>query len=261
MVHFTFFSYINGNYFVLLTVDVVHCLNRRDYCNLVFNRRTAEKHTNIDFSSYAYLNRYINFKYTECYAEKENGPITWLKIVFFSFVLFPVGLYFMYRKIHFEKLKYYYNGMNTLIYGTTVFLLFGSFSILIGLSAQTPPFILFIPSLLFTLLGLTEMIIGFVVKEIGKTNDKIIKTLFVDKITDIDEIAKIFKSNYFKTCKKIQGLIDSDILNNIYIHHKEREIIINGISNKIALKCKNCAGTTVLQENDERICCYCGAKI
>lgn len=225
-------------------------------------RKATKKHSDPDLSFTGIdINHYVNLK-DNIYYDKSNGElILWGRIILLSCTLFPFGLYFMCRKVMFEKLKYYYNGIVVLIFGITLFLLNGSFFLLLFLLSGFPPLILSVPLIFMSVLGLSLAIIGFFVKEAGKTNDKFIKALFIDKVTSIDEIAKIFKSNYFKTCKKIQNLIDNGILNNIYIHHKEREIIINGISSKIAIKCKNCAGTTVVQENEERICCYCGAKI
>ena len=85
--------------------------------------------------------------------------------------------------------------------------------------------------------------------------------LKIDRITRLDKIAQIMKTDYARSADVIQSLIDNGLLKNTYIYHRDKEVIISGISEKIACKCRCCGATTVLYGTDIRECVYCGERI
>lgn len=210
-------------------------------------------------NSIPYSSKYISDNKTLAF-EKDPEQITWGRIILIFLVFNPIGLYMIFRKINFETRNHYYNGITMIILGFAVTIPSLIFGILL-LPDLLSAIIICTFTAYWILVGIVLIILGFVYKAKGKLINKYINLLFVQKITKINEIARILNRTYSTVSNDIQTLIDNGTLKNIYIYHAEKEVIINEISNKIAIKCINCAGTTVLNKNDEQFCAFCGAKL
>ncbi len=244
------FSLLIFYYYLIKLIVISFKALRKKVLN---NQNIASSHLNNSLNRYVSTNEVLQF-------EKTNDTITWGRILLLFFIFNPIALYLIFRKVNFETRNHYYNGVTMLILGVAV-----GIPNLIAVILLIPQFFseLILSSFVtyWVLISVALAIFGFIFKEKGKLTNKYINILFVQKITNINEIAKILKSTYSKVCTDIQSLIDNDTIRNIYIYHHDQEVIINGISNKIAIKCPKCAGTTVLNKNAEHICDYCGAKL
>ena len=195
------------------------------------------------------------------YVEGGKAEVTWGSVVLSLLVLPPLGIFYLIRKAVQEKSKYYLNGVKMKVMGS-VFMIATALPILILTMGEgkisTKIAVIALPGF-YALLGLSIFIIGYVFEKKGKTNEGYLSAIFLDKETRLDVLAKRQNATYSQAVDTINKLIDNGYMQG-YIYHADREVIVPGISKKIAFKCYNCGGTTVLYSNDERVCVYCGAK-
>lgn len=191
-------------------------------------------------------------------------PLYWGFVVMFLLLLYPMGLFFMIRKVHHEKTRYFDNGVNMIITGG----FFAGVTLPIAVLLSYPwhnlsrenIMVVLLP-LMVALFGVILIIAGTILRRKGRTNEEYMSLIVNERITNIREIAKRERATYAKATEQIQKLIDAGFLDGAYIYHRDHEIIVPGVSKKIALKCESCGGTTVLYVNEKRECSYCGAEI
>ena len=201
---------------------------------------------------------------TYTYNTDDSESVCSWGLVFLWFIigLAPVGIYYFIRKLLNEKYHIYENGLMSLLLGIVLIIFFSPMMIIILIESGFSD--LFGAGLIFsvqTIIGIILIVCGIVYMHKGKQNAEYMIIITNERITNIDEISKRMKTTYAKSSRIIQDLIENGFLKKAYIYHKDREVIVPGISKKIALKCNNCTGTTVLYSNEEHICEYCGAKL
>ena len=153
----------------------------------------------------------------------------------------PVGTFLAIRKIFEEKTRYYENGIRLIIFGGFLMLLSAPMLYaFVGQDTFDPISLFFVVP---TSLGLLMLLSGVYFKHKGKVNLDYMTILKIDRITRLDKIAQIMKTDYAHAADVIQGLIDNGLLKNAYIYHRDKEVIISGISEKIACKCRSCGAT------------------
>ena len=193
----------------------------------------------------------------------EAPALSWGYIALFLVILFPVGVFFLIRKVMHEKTQYYDNGVKMIVMGVLSMVLTVPLILLIIItgadSARALIIVNAIPGM-YALFGAVSVVLGVRFKQKGKQWNAYMKAIVNDKITNIDMLAKMAKTTYSGAVDVIQKLIDSRLLEGAYIYHRDREVIVPGVSKKIAFRCKYCGGTTVQYANDEKECVYCGAK-
>lgn len=97
-------------------------------------------------------------------------------------------------------------------------------------------------------------------KEKSITKDELCKNLILtDKITDINIIAKKAGITYSRALRIIDGLIYDNEIPDAFIDYSGEEVIVRGITDKVALKCYNCGSTSVFRMNETQKCKWCGA--
>ena len=190
---------------------------------------------------------------------KGSQPMTWLYVGLFLCSLFPVGIFFLVRKMIEEKTRYYENGIRLTIFGGVV------------MALAVPALVIFFTqdtfetiSILFAVpfsIGFLMVVSGLYFKHKGRINHDYMTILKIDRITRLDKIAQIMKTDYAHSEDVVQKLIDNNLLRDAYIYHRDKEVIIPDVSEKIAIKCRCCAATTVLYSQDERKCVYCGERL
>lgn len=186
----------------------------------------------------------------------QSTPMSWPYVALFLLIMCPIGVFLLIRKVIEEKSRYYENGISMIMLGS-VATCFSLPSLLAFFTQETFEKI----SLFFLVpafLGLSMIVSGLVFRNKGKTRDDYMIVLKLDQITRLDAIAQIMKTDYVHAADVIQGLIDDESLKGAYIYHKDREVIMPGISEKIAVRCRSCGATTVLYSTDKHECAYCG---
>ncbi len=189
----------------------------------------------------------------------DTAPMTWLRVGVLMVFFCPVGVFLAIRKTVEEKAFYYENGSRLIVFGVAAMILSAPlFRVFFGADAFDSMLLAF--ALPF-LLGLLMLSFGLLIRHKGRVNNDYMTILKIDRITDLDRIAQLMKTDYTHAAAAVQNLINSDLLKNAYVYHRDREVIIPGISEKIALKCGRCGATTVLYQTEKHECVYCGAEI
>lgn len=195
---------------------------------------------------------------------KGHEDYTWGQVAAALAVLPPLGLFYVIHKTSREKELFYINGVKMTVIGITLLLLTLPPILLVLCTGTDDPsglvFLLFFPGG-FTLVGAAMTVLGIRSVRQGKRNDRLLHLILEEKITRIEQLCALTATTYPKVTDRVQWLIDNELLRGAYIYHRDKEIIVPRISSRIAIKCVNCAGTSVLYANDERICVYCGGKI
>lgn len=229
--------------------------------------KITEKHETPQEVSYQAIKstQYDNSNGTYQYNKNEydldnyGNPLSWFLPLMFLFTVFPLGIYLVLHKTIKEKKFYYRNGVKLQLFSIIPFALI--LFLLITLKGDIFNQSMLIVSISAIIDALFLIICGTVFRQKGKTIDKYMVVITKKQITNLREISKQTGDSYSNTIKNLQKLIDNDYLPGAYIDYKDDEIIVHGISKKIACKCNMCGGTTVLYYNDEKICGYCGAKL
>lgn len=191
-----------------------------------------------------------------------DADLTWPRLIAGLVTLPPLGVYFLVAKTRFEKADYYLNGVRTILLGVIVTLLALPMPVLILSEGYDPEDLMLLLYMGFgVLLGLFEIAWGLFLRLCGRRNDRLLHCITVEKITQLDRLAAAMRQNTGAVMKEVRALIDCGLLTDAYYSVREREVIVRGISHRIACKCSGCAGTTVLRENEPRICDYCGAEL
>lgn len=204
-------------------------------------------------------NLYTYNKVEYSYANDNVFKLSWWVCLLYCFLFFPIGIYFIFKKLTFEKSLYFKNGVKLQLFS----LIYFGISLLLVLIfiadlANSYSWGVILTPFAF---GLSLLIIGTIYRKKGYQNDKFMTIITEQRITNIYEIARLTNCTYAKACDVIQKLIDTEFLPGAYIYHHDAEVIVHGISKKIACKCRNCGGTSVFYSNEKRICNYCGANI
>lgn len=188
-----------------------------------------------------------------------QAPYSWGQVAAAFAIMPPLGLFYMIHKTCQERQILRLNGVKLVVIGSTVLLL--TFPLILSiLLARADAIILLVPGM-YAVCSVVPIALGLRLLHQGKINDLFLDLILDEKTTRIDQLATHTSMTYAKVTKKVQWLIDNDLLSGAYIYHQDKEIIVPGISSRIAIKCKNCAGTSVLYANDARVCVYCGGPI
>ncbi|MBE6719436.1 MAG: hypothetical protein E7571_02120 [Ruminococcaceae bacterium] len=194
--------------------------------------------------------------------------LNWPLLIFLTLIIPPFGIYYTIKKILIENASFYKNGTKLSVIGgvlTVLALLIFALPVVIIVTdgyvsqAASTELILSFLNLSF---ALVTLITGLYIRHLGFVYDRILYMITVERITKIDELSKSLKLKKVKLIEKVLYLINNGILNNAYYYPYDNEIIVAGISKKVARRCKSCAATTVFYSNDKDCrCVYCGAEL
>ncbi|MBO4501679.1 MAG: hypothetical protein J5760_05500 [Clostridia bacterium] len=190
------------------------------------------------------------------------SALSWAVIIFLIIAILPLGLYLMFRKVSYEKIRYVENGRRMVFAGAmlTAFavpvILLSVFAGVHG--ARNILIFIGIPAL-YAVIGLTSMIFGSVCSYKGRVNNRYLEVIVIDRITKIDAIAEKLGVEYAAATDKIQYLIDCGLLPDAFIYETNREVIVPGVSTSVTYRCIHCGKMNVLDENGSNDCVHCGA--
>ncbi|MCR4594179.1 MAG: hypothetical protein K5761_03905 [Clostridiales bacterium] len=221
--------------------------------NVYFGKNDTHDSTNKYHNTYYYT-------YNHRVKGKLESKYSWGSIVLTYLIgLVPLGVFITLRKITDENEDYQKNGTYSLLFG--VILTINNVLISIYFIAKGGLSYILVFPFVYLALGLSFLILGMAFKHKGKVYDKCLNLILNEKITDIDLLAKHMKLSYSQVCRIAYDLIENSFIEDAYIYHRDREIIVPGISNKIALKCDKCGSTSVMYSNEKHICDYCGEQL
>ena len=188
----------------------------------------------------------------------------WWAVIVLLVTIFPVGIYFVILKTAYEKARYFSNGVRLIVLGAVLMVPSLGFILTLLLTGADSKEVLFrlcgmagIPCLA----GLFCFVFGWVLRHLGLENDAYRRLILVEKVTDMPTITRRMHTDYAHATRVIERLMDSGLLPDAYLYHRDHELIVPGVSKKIALRCKHCSGTTVLYSNEPHICDYCGGDL
>ena len=198
------------------------------------------------------------------YMETEEKTASWLTIFFWLILLFPIGIFYLLKKLTVEKVKYYAHGVRLLVMGFFIVAVSAIF-IFWRVSMVYPdwwqmlqngafPFIYF-------LIGIGCIVTGIILRKKGATYEKYMVLIEEYHITNLDKLKSELHITYAKVTSQLEKLIEIGFLSECYIYHRDRELIVPSLSKKIAVRCITCGATTVLYSNEEPICAYCGGGL
>ena len=197
-------------------------------------------------------------------ADPSAQDAIWPVVIALLVTLFPMGIYLLILKTSYEKTRYFGNGVRLIVLGAVMMVPTLGFILLVLHSGATRARDLWmltgIAGVPF-LVGLFCFVFGWVLRHRGLENDAYRRLILVDRVTDMETITRRMRTDYAHATRVIERLVDSELLPDAYLYHRDHELIVPGISKKIALRCKHCSGTTVLYSNEERICAYCGGAL
>ena len=188
----------------------------------------------------------------------------WWAVIVLLVTVFPVGIYLVILKTAYEKARYFSNGVRLIVLGAVLMVPSLGFILTLLLTGADSTSILLqlcglagIPGLA----GLFCFVFGWVLRHLGGENDAYRRLILVEKVTDMPTITRRMGTDYAHATRVIERLMDAGLLPDAYLYHRDHELIVPGVSKKIALRCKNCSGTTVLYSNEPHICDYCGGDL
>lgn len=199
------------------------------------------------------------------YRQDKGGNTSWPLVILMLVLFPPLGAVFMWRKLSYEKLQAYRNGQVVAIFGGVVAILAARLplaELVYVLRGQSAPssisFILLFGSV--SLVGIGMILLGIKISRAGELDLYLLYLIREQKITDLPKLAQMAGISYKTLTLKLEKLIDGP-LQDAYIYHRDRILIVPGISERSACFCRQCGATTVLYANEERICEYCGAPL
>lgn len=198
------------------------------------------------------------------YLAPNGEAVGWWRIFVCVLVFFPIGIYYLIRKLMYEKVHCYEHGIRLLVMGGGLMLTMTPFLvwILTGETLDIREIVLLasIPGIYF-LMGIAFMITGILLRKQGAVYEKYLILILNYHVTNLDVLKNQLHTTYSEVSKQLKKMIELDLLEDSYIYHKDRELIVPGISKKIALRCRSCSATTVLYTNEEQVCAYCGGEL
>lgn len=248
--------------FIIVPMFIAHILK-----NIV--SKVTSGHSNVETVAYSTVSDEIHSNNIRIYnrhkiLSMDNSGVNWAGIMVMLAILPPVGIYFLFRKMEYEKTLYYANGTKMVVIGCAMMILTLLPVLFLmtadGVEMRDRITVLAYPGFYF-LCGFVYVLSGLIYRRKGRINDTYMKLITVDTITRIDKIADTLGVSYCEATRRISLLSDMGLLDDAYIYHRDREVIVPGISKKVARKCHTCMGTTVFYSNEERTCVYCGEKL
>lgn len=220
--------------------------------------------------------------------EDKRKKVTSWSVVIILLMVFPlVGVILLIKKLYQDKEGAYKNSI--------VARILASFMLAIGLILwlkfimnKPSAYNIFVSMLLFILPGLLLFIKGLNLKKDAARYEKYIELITSYGVVSIDTIASESSLGYAKTAKELEGMIRIGYLENAYIDHGNRMIILNKIGSNMfvvnkhqqnaskentpvrsepkkkpskVIVCNSCGGKNVVLKGATVECDYCRSPI
>ena len=195
---------------------------------------------------------------------RDAAPLSWGFVFLLLVLLFPFGVYCLIVKTLSERARAFRNGTTMLTAGIVALIPSLGFILLIAVTgADSLHAFLAVTAApaAAVVLSIALAAYGAWLKHRGEEEDNYRSLITVEGVTNIDTLAEHNHTDYAHVSTVIDRLINAELLGDAYLSHEEREVIVPGISQKIARRCPSCGGTTVLFSNEPQICEYCGGTI
>ena len=208
----------------------------------------------------------------------KKRSVGWGLTIFWLVIFWPVGLYFLFKKLAIDKSAVMSRHIGALSIVGWFLIVFGAVA-LWGYVSGEPGFDSDLASGMVVSLG--SLVGGGVVlykvsttKKAAKKYQEYIRIVVNQDIRNIDDIASAVGLSYDETVKDLQNMIDYGFLKDAFIHRSNREIILvhyeavssltplpgayGAAPQMIAVHCPSCDANQVAAVGSVIKCEYCG---
>ncbi|UWP60788.1 hypothetical protein [Ruminococcus gauvreauii] len=206
----------------------------------------------------------------------KKKSVSWLVVILLLIVFWPVGLYFLYKKISTDKAAAMKNSKVLSVIGW-IFVAIGIIGSMGSISDKTVTAgDLAIGLVFFVGGGILMLYSAKKVKMSGEKYKKYINIVINNQQTSIENIASAMSMNQKQVVKDLEAMIDRGYFSNAYIDHGNSEIVLphNERKNKDVVYaetsqtlqqevvvCKNCGANNLVTVGTISECEYCGSPI
>ncbi|MBQ0060041.1 MAG: hypothetical protein KBS83_08865 [Lachnospiraceae bacterium] len=193
---------------------------------------------------------------------KTYGPMGAAMVLLF--LLPPIGLYFVLMKSFTDQRHYLENAVTLETVGkvlTVAGVLITAFNYYLWREAGSLPLMAYIICAMPLFSGLVMYFLSKYLHKKGAHIALCQNLVAVQGILSLQELSHKLSFSYEETIRVLQRYINKGFLFASFIDFKEHKVVVPLKYPKIAVKCKNCGGTTVKLNGISSVCSYCGRKI
>lgn len=195
---------------------------------------------------------------------EKKKTMSWGWIIFWCIFFWPVGVYFLFKKLSSDKAATLQSSKKVSI---IAYVLIGIGVISLAGSAQTEPSTSGV-AVLFVIGGVWLFFVARKMKANGEKYKKYINLVINQKITDIDNIAASMGVNFEIARKDLQKMIDTGYFAGAFINVNTREIMLvnpeantKSQSQTRVVVCKSCGANNTISVGQSNVCEYCGSPL
>lgn len=193
---------------------------------------------------------------------------SWALIITLLFFFFPAGIVLLVTKMTSEKTRYEQNGKSLKIFAIVLFVLAVIYPILsftgdLRNEDGTPAIGTGIMMLVFlTAVGTFTLWKGNQYIKRGQEYNRLLAEFATARTLDIDPIAQKMKLSYNAVTADLHALIDAGYIQNAYIDHLRRRLVIKPVARPTrAFFCPHCGGKSEIAAGAPVVCDYCDSPL
>lgn len=195
-----------------------------------------------------------------------NKGMSWGWIIFWLIMFWPVGLFFLFKKLNTDKSATLNSGksLNTISY---VLMGMGAIYLIMAFTQDSS---MFAAAVVFGGGGYWLNVIARKTKAKGIKYKKYINLVINGNVKDIDNIAGAVGVTYDVAKKDLQDMINSGYFEGAHINESTREIVLHNVvpvssrsehKQTKVVTCKSCGANNTVVVGEPNECQYCGSPI
>lgn len=195
---------------------------------------------------------------------------SWVLVIFLLFIFWPVGIFFLVKKLSADKQASLTSGKKTIVWGWIIFTIgaLGSCGIIDQRSMDGATGTLF-----FVFAGLALVFVGRTSAKKAVKFKKYIKLIVNEGLRSIPTIAAAIPSTHAEATQDIQEMIKKGFFMDAYINfstdklvfireeEKETTLQSNMLTNQLVVSCGGCGANNKVANGQVAECQYCGSLI
>lgn len=195
---------------------------------------------------------------------QKNKTMSWGLIIFLCIIFWPVGLFFLFKKINADKSATLQSSKKVFIIS---YVLIAMGVIYLAGSAEKEPSSSGV-AVLFIIGGIWLFVVARKMKANGEKYKKYISIVINQRLFDIDNIASSVGVTYEVARRDLQKMIDTGYFTDAFINASTREIVLVSNSSEVksqvqskVVACKSCGANNSIIVGQNNICEYCGSAV